>query len=109
MRGALSSIIPDSSRPPATAGGSDPSLKAEPQRELDGARAADLVERAQAAVDAARPEAARERLHAPPEQAGVQVAHGVAEVRVVEDVEELRAHLQPRRLAQRELAAHGEV
>src|ERR1044071_6414986 len=109
MRVILSSIARAESRPPATAGGSDLASESEPQRELDGAGAADLKGRAQAAVDAARAEAARERLHALPEEAVGQVAHGVAEVRVVEDVENFGAHLQPRRLAEGELAAHCEV
>src|SRR5215213_2072787 len=89
--------------------GSASRLETEAERELYGARAADLIERAEAAVDAAGAEAARERLRAQAEEAAAEVAHGVAEVRVVEDVENLGTQLQARVFGERELPPHREV
>src|ERR1044071_8992759 len=65
------------------------------ERELPGARPANLVERVEAAVGAARPQAARQRLRRAAEKRTAQRVGGVAEVRVVEDVEELRAEAKP--------------
>src|SRR5262245_41228250 len=58
-------------------------------RELDRARPADLVEGVEPAVGAAGPEAAGQGLRRAAEQPIAQVADRRAEVRVVEDVEEL--------------------
>jgi hypothetical protein len=57
--------------------------------ELDGAGAADLVKGVEASICAAGAQAARRRLRRATQQVAVQGVVGVAEVRVVEDVEEL--------------------
>src|SRR5258707_9864997 len=65
------------------------------QGQLDRARAADLIERIEAAVGSAGAEAAGKRLRRLAEE---WVSQGVvwrAEVRVVEEVEELAAETQP--------------
>jgi hypothetical protein len=69
--------------------------------ELDGAGAADLVEGVKAAVRAAGTEAARQRLRGVPEERIGQVVVGIAEVGVVEDVEELGSETQAQLLRQR--------
>ena len=66
------------------------------QRQLDRARAADLVERVEAAVGPARAEAASQCLRRVTKLRTRQVAYGRAEVRVVEDVEELSAEAKRR-------------
>ena len=63
--------------------------------ELDGARAADLVEGVEVTIWAAGAQAARQRLRRAAEQWAVQGIVGVAEVRVVEDVEELGSKTKP--------------
>ena len=63
--------------------------------ELDGTGAADLVQGIEAAVCAAGAEAAGKRLRRLAEQRAGQGVVGAAEVRVVEDVEELRPETQP--------------
>jgi hypothetical protein len=62
---------------------------------LDGAGAADLVKGVEAAICAAGAPAARQRLRRATEQGAVQDVVGVAEVRVVEDVEELGSKTKP--------------
>ena len=57
--------------------------------ELDGAGASDLVEGVEPAIGAAGAKAARERLRCVAEQRTGQHVVGIAEVRVVENVEEL--------------------
>ena len=63
--------------------------------ELEGAGAADLVKGVEAAICAAGAQAARQRLRRATEQGAVQGVVGVAEVRVVEDVEELGSKTKP--------------
>jgi len=63
--------------------------------ELDGTGAADLVQGIEAAVGAAGAEAAGKRLRRLAEQRAGQGVVGAAEVRVVEDVEELGPETQP--------------
>jgi hypothetical protein len=64
------------------------------QRQLDRTGTADLVEGIEAAVGAAGAEAAGKRLRRLAEQRAGQGVVGAAEVRVVEDVEELRPETQ---------------
>jgi len=70
-------------------------LKLEFEGELDGAGAPDLVEGVEAAIWAAGAQAARQRLRRVAKQGAVQSVVGVAEVRVVEDVEELGSKTKP--------------
>ena len=62
-----------------------------PNGQLDRARASDLIERVEAAVGAAGAEAACERLGRVAEKWVRQVIVGRAEVRMVTDIEALRA------------------
>ncbi len=64
-------------------------LELELEGELDGAGAADLVEGVEAAIRAAGTETARQRLRRMAKERAGQHIVGVAEVRVVEDVEKL--------------------
>src|SRR5215472_17208478 len=61
------------------------------QRELNRARAADLVKRVEAAVGTAGAQAARQRAGRVAEQRAGQAVVGIAKVRVVKDVEEFRS------------------
>src|SRR5262249_21453038 len=70
------------------------------QRQLDRARSADLVERVEPPVRAARPEAARQGLRRAAEERAGQVVVGIAEVRAVQDVEELSAEVKPNPLGE---------
>lgn len=64
-------------------------LELELEGELDGARAADLVEGVETAIGAAGAEAACERLGRLAKERAGQAVVGVPEVGVIEDVEEL--------------------
>ena len=75
-----------------------------PERQLDRPRAADLVQRIEAAALAAAAQCAVQRLRRLPEQRRGEVVYRAAEVGVVEDVEDIGAGLQRKPLAERELA-----
>ncbi len=70
-------------------------LELEFEGELDGAGAADLVERVEAAIGAGGAQAAGERLGRVAEQGAGQGVVGIAEIRMVEDVEELGGEAKP--------------
>ena len=61
---------------------------------MDRARAADLIERVEAAACAAGAETARERLRRTAEEGVGQNVVGRAEVGVIEDVEEVRPEVE---------------
>src|ERR1700674_4391560 len=65
------------------------------QRQLDRARPANLVERVKPAIRATGPQAVRQRLRRAAEQGAGQAVGGGAEVRVVQDVEELGSETKP--------------
>ena len=77
--------------------------------ELNRARAADLVQRVEAAIVATGAEAARKRLRGVAKQRAGQVVIGIAEVGVVEDIEELGAEAKPQPLGEPELALQGHI
>jgi hypothetical protein len=81
-----------------------PLLKLELEGELDGAGAADLVEGVEAAIGAAGAQAACQRLRRVAEQGAGQAVVGIAEVGVVEDVEELGLKTKPHLLSKMKLA-----
>ena len=64
-------------------------LKLEFQRQLDGARAADLVQRIEATIWASRTETVRQRLCRVAELRTCEIADRRPEIRMVEDVKEL--------------------
>ncbi len=80
-----------------------------PERQLDRARAAALVERIEAAALAAAAQCAVQRLRRLPEQRRGEVVYRAAEVGVVEDVEEVGARLQPEALGEGEGLAQPEI
>src|SRR6267378_2298315 len=77
-----------------------PCLELELEGELDRAGAANLVERVETAKGAAGAQAARQRLGRVAEQRAGQIVVGVAEVWVVEEVEELGAETKPHLLGE---------
>src|SRR5690242_19809017 len=86
--GALSPAIPGSTP-------NHPCSELKLERQLDRARSADLVERVETAILATGPEAARQGLRRAAEQRAGQVAVGISEVRVVQDVEEFSPKTKP--------------
>ena len=72
----------------------DPS-KLELEGELDRAGAADLVERAEAAIGATGAQTACKRLRRVAEEGVRQVVIGIAEIWMVKDVEELGSKTKP--------------
>ena len=72
-------------------------------------RAADLIQRIEAAVRAARAEAVRQRLGRVAELRTRQVANGWAEVWVVEDVEELASEAELHSVGEMKLTLEGDV
>ena len=84
-------------------------LELELEGELDGAGAADLVKGVEAAIRPAGAQAVRQRLCRVAEEGIRKRADGTAEVRVVEDVEELGPETQAQLLGQVKLPLHGKV
>src|SRR5262245_54695888 len=84
-------------------------LELQLQRQLNRSGAADLIERIEAAEPAGRPQAARQGLCGAAEQRTAQVPVRRAEVRVIEDVEHLRAEEQSDRRAHMEPPLHSHV
>ena len=72
-----------------------PFLELELEGELDRAGAADLVQGVETAIGAAGAETARQRLRRVTEERIGQVIVGIAEVGMVEDVEELGSEAEP--------------
>src|SRR5262249_44738727 len=70
------------------------------QRQLDRARSADLIERIEAAAGAARSQTVRQRLRRTAEQGTGQVVDRIAEVCVVQDVEEFSPETKGRLLGE---------
>src|ERR1700741_3740278 len=79
------------------------------QRQLNRSGPADLIQRAETAVGAARAQAARQGLRRLAEEAVGNVVVRLAEVRVVEDVEEFGAKTKPEPLRHCELPLQGEI
>ena len=79
------------------------------QGQLDRARAADLVQRAEAAIRTAGAEAARQCFRRVAEQGAGQTVGGRAEIRMVEDVEELGAETKGSLLGDLKLALQSDV
>ena len=79
------------------------------ERQLDGSRAANLVEGIEAAVGAAGAEATGQRLCRKSEQGAGQVVIRRAEVGVVEGIEQLRPELEVQSLRQVKLPLNREV
>ena len=84
-------------------------LELELEGELDGTGAADLVEGVEAAIGAAGAEAAGQRLRRVSKQGAGQAVVGIAEVRVVEDIEELGTEAQAQVLRQRKAPLKGHI
>ena len=63
-------------------------LKLQLESQLRRARAADLIERAQAAVDSAASQTSSKHLRRLSEKVAAQDVHGISEIRVVEEIEE---------------------
>ena len=79
------------------------------ERQLDRARSTDLIKRVQTAIGAAGAEAARQRLRrAPKQRTGLHVG-GIAEVRVIENIEELSSETKPHLLSDVKLALQRHV
>jgi hypothetical protein len=83
------------------------SLELKLERELDGARAADLVQRVKTAALAAAAEIVVQHLHRVAELRRAEVVDGAAEVWVVEDVEKVTPELKREFLREPKLAAHS--
>ena len=79
------------------------------QGQLDRARAADLIERVETAIRAAGSQAAGQRLRRLAEQCVGQVVVGRAEVRVVEEVEELASETKPHLLGEMKLPLKRDI
>jgi hypothetical protein len=82
-----------------------PRFRTQLERELDRARAADLVER----VEAAAAEVVVQHLRSLPELRRVQAVDWAAEVRVIQAVEEIASELQRNPFCKAELAAQGDI
>src|SRR6266581_1514366 len=89
--------------------GSSHSSELELEGELDGARAADLVEGVETAGRAAGAQAARQCLRRVPEQRAGQVVVGISKVRMVEDVEKLGTETKSKLLGQMKLPLQRNV
>jgi hypothetical protein len=76
---------------------------------LDGARAADLVQRVEAAVGAAGAQAAGKSLRRVSKLRTSEVTDRWAEIRVVEDVEEFRPEAEAHFLCNTKLPLNGKV
>jgi len=92
-----------------TSGVTGNSSKLKFEGQLDRAGAADLIQRVEAAVGAAGPQTVRQRLRRAAEQGAGQDAGGIAEVGVIEDVEELRSEAKPHFLGYAELPLQPEI
>ncbi len=79
------------------------------RRELDRARAADLVQRIQAAVLTATSEVVVQHLRRLSELGRAQIVDRATEVRVVKKVEEIASELKVKFLSESELAAQGHI
>ena len=77
--------------------------------ELDGAGASDLVERIETAVRPAGAKAARERLCGLAEEGTCKCADRIAEVGMIEEVEEFRAETKPDLLGEVKLPLQAEI
>ena len=86
-----------------------PRFRTQLERELDRARAADLVERVEAAALAAAAEVVVQHLRSLPEFRRVQAVDWAAEVRVIQAVEEIASELQRNPFCKAELAAQGDI
>src|SRR5208283_5824002 len=87
-------------------------LELQLERELDGSRAADLVERVEAAELTAAAEVVVQHLTRITERRGAlgsKVVRWIPEVRVVQDVEEIAAELKRKSFRESELAAQRNV
>ena len=82
-----------------------PRFRTQLERELDRSRAADLVER----VEAAAAEVVVQHLRSLPELRRVQAVDWAAEVRVIQAVEEIASELQRNPFCKAELAAQGDI
>ena len=71
--------------------------------ELGGARAADLIQRIEAATLAAASERGSEHLSGLPEERRAEIVCGRAKIGVVEDVEKIRSRLKRKPLPELEL------
>ena len=76
---------------------------------MDRAWAADLVERVEAAALAAAAEVVVQHLRSLPELRRAQAVDWAAEVRVIQDVEEIASELQRNPFCKAELAAQGDI
>ena len=76
---------------------------------MDGAGTADLVERIEAAIGAAGPQAAGQRLRRATKQGAGEGVVGIAEVLVVEDVEELGPETKPHLLSEVKLPLQRDI
>src|SRR5262245_150605 len=85
------------------------SSELEPESELNGAWPANLIQRTEAAVGAARAEASREHLRRAAELRAGQVVDGRAEVRMIENIEELGLEAKAEALFQLKPALSGQV
>ena len=79
------------------------------QGQLDRARAADLVQRAEAAIRTAGAEAARQCFRRVAEQGAGQAVVGAAEVRMIKNVEELRAETKAYVFRDMKLTLHRNI
>jgi hypothetical protein len=84
-------------------------LELQLERELDRARASDLVEGVEAAELATGTEVVVEHLRRLAELRKAQIIDRAAEVRVVQDVEEVASELQRKSFGEAELAAQCDV
>src|SRR5215469_4381138 len=83
--------------------------KREPQGELDRARTANLVQRIETAVCAARTQTARQRLRRMAEERAAERVVGRTEIGMIENVEELRSEPQVPPLGERKLPLESHV
>src|SRR6185503_8430654 len=79
------------------------------KRQLDRAWSANLIERVETAISATRPQTARQRLRRASEQRAGQVVDRIAEVWVVENVEELGAETKPYFLCDVKLSLQSDI
>src|SRR5271165_6385033 len=79
------------------------------QGQLGRSRAADLIQRIEAAVLAAAAQRSSQHLRRLPEQRRAHIVDGAAEIGVVEDVEKIRPRLEGKPLAEFELPPQRQI
>src|SRR5215831_19543011 len=84
-------------------------LELEPHRELNRARAADLVERAQAAALSSSSKRAVQHLRSLSELGGTEVVDRTAKIRMVQNVEHVHPSLEREAACQAELTAQRHI